>query len=262
MNAGLLWSASASRQPKGPTVFSEFARAPRPEGCLRVVSWNCQMALDRKADRLLALSPDIAVVPECSDKARLDGLDRVGWTGVNAIKGLAVFARPDLGAVVDECLDATREWYLPIALPSLGLNVLAAWSMHHRGGEAGPQRGRIHRTLEHYAGFLAGGRTMLIGDLNDNITWDTPAYPSFARVTSVLEDLGLTNLYVARSGEAVGAETFPTLFFLRHLDKPYFVDHAFVPRAWLPRVRAFEIGRPDDWLAVSDHMPLVLDLEV
>jgi hypothetical protein len=199
-------------------------------------------------------------VPECSDKARLDGLERVGWTGANVIKGLGVFARPDLGALVDGSLDLTREWYLPIRFPDLDLKILAAWSMHARGGESGPLRGRIHRTLDHYGDFLAGGRTILIGDLNDNVTWDTPAYPSFSRITTTLAGLGLTNLYLARSGEEVGAETLATLYFLRHRHEPYFVDHVFVPEAWLPLVRGFEIGRPDEWLDASDHMPLVLDL--
>jgi hypothetical protein len=41
---------------------------------------------------------------------------------------------------------------------------------------------------------------------------------------------------------------------------PYLVDHAFVPTGWLARVSRFEIGSPDLWLELSDHMPLVLDL--
>jgi len=36
---------------------------------LRIVTWNCGMALARKAPRLLALNPDIAVVQECSKKS-------------------------------------------------------------------------------------------------------------------------------------------------------------------------------------------------
>ena len=33
---------------------------------LRIVTWNCGMALARKALSLLALNPNIAVVQECS----------------------------------------------------------------------------------------------------------------------------------------------------------------------------------------------------
>ena len=50
------------------------------------------------------------------------------------------------------------------------------------------------------------------------------------------------------------------LYWRRSLDTPYLVDHAFVPRDWLPRIERFDIGLAQDWLELSDHMPLVLDL--
>jgi exodeoxyribonuclease-3 len=240
----------------------DLASAGDPAGWLRVVSWNCQMALGRKASRLLALRPDIAIVPESAEYDGLDGLVRIGWTGADPRKGLGVFARADFGGVLDQSLDRSREWYLPISFPGIGLNILAAWAMHARGGEASPTRGRIHRTLDHYGAFLSGGRTIIIGDLNDNVTWDTPGYPSFWRTSTILAHLGLANVYYTRTGEQPGAESIATFYQYRHRDKPYFVDHAFVPDAWLPRVRGFEIGRPDDWLDVSDHMPMVLDLDL
>jgi hypothetical protein len=61
---------------------------------VRIVTWNCGMALARKAPRLVALKPDIAVVQECSKKS-VDVLSSHGfsglWFGVNPNKGLAVF---------------------------------------------------------------------------------------------------------------------------------------------------------------------------
>jgi exonuclease III len=39
------------------------------------------------------------------------------------------------------------------------------------------------------------------------------------------------------------------------------VDHAFVPAAWLPKIRRFELGDPDQWLRDSDHVPLIVELE-
>ena len=38
---------------------------------VKLVAWNCNMALDRKVDGLLALKPDIAVISECAEPARL-----------------------------------------------------------------------------------------------------------------------------------------------------------------------------------------------
>jgi hypothetical protein len=56
---------------------------------LRIVTWNCGMALARKAPSLLALHPDIAVVQECSEKS-VDNLPSQGlsglWFGTNPNK--------------------------------------------------------------------------------------------------------------------------------------------------------------------------------
>jgi len=66
---------------------------------MRLVAWNCNMALHRKFDALRRLEPDIAVVSECAAPARLTALDALSalggepvWIGSNPHKGLAVFA--------------------------------------------------------------------------------------------------------------------------------------------------------------------------
>jgi len=186
---------------------------------------------------------------------------RVGWTGEHTFSGLGVFARPEMdAALVDDLWDPTREWFLPIRVTSLGLDLLASWAMHHRGHEDRPKQGRIHATMEHYRGFLSTGRALVIGDLNDNVIWDQKRFPSYERLTALLAEMGLVNLYYERTGEAPGAEAQGSLYFYRHRDKPYLIDHAFLSAEWLDRVRSFEVGAAPDWLDVSDHTPLVLDL--
>lgn len=57
---------------------------------MRIATWNCQMGLDKKMDALLSLGPDLAVVPECSEKSviasRQRGLSTL-WFGSNLLKG-------------------------------------------------------------------------------------------------------------------------------------------------------------------------------
>ena len=142
------------------------------------------------------------------------------------------------------------------------VDVLAVWAFNHRGEEPGPRRGRTHRALGHYAEFLERQRAVVIGDFNDNVRWDTPANPSFERTVELLDRAGYASVYHERSGEVLGAETGATLLWYRHLEKRYMVDYAFVPRPWLAGVQRFELGDPEQWLAWSDHVPLVLDLAV
>jgi exodeoxyribonuclease-3 len=61
---------------------------------LRIVTWNCGMALARKAPSLLARNPDIAVVQECSKKSvdvcHSHGLSGL-WFGANPNEGVGGF---------------------------------------------------------------------------------------------------------------------------------------------------------------------------
>jgi len=88
---------------------------------MRLVAWNCNMALDRKVDRLLALNPDIAVISECAEPARLRarGADWIEgepvWVGRNLHKRATrpfVFCSPCLQAHVkaQHCMAAV---YVP-----------------------------------------------------------------------------------------------------------------------------------------------------
>ncbi|MGI9500761.1 MAG: endonuclease/exonuclease/phosphatase family protein, partial [Geminicoccaceae bacterium] len=66
---------------------------------MRLIAWNCSMALHRKVEALLALRPDIAVIAECAEPERLRRLSSFDWiesepvwVGRHPAKGLAVFA--------------------------------------------------------------------------------------------------------------------------------------------------------------------------
>lgn len=232
---------------------------------LRIVAWNINMAAERKASGLVDLAPDIVVLAEVANIPELGGgaLLRVGWAGRNLRKGLGVFVRPGLIASVDPLWDPVREWFLPVHVEIAGgLDILAVWAMNHRGKEPGPLAGRTHRALDDYGPLLAKGRTLVIGDFNDNARWDTPGSPAFATTVGALASAGYVSIYHARTGEPHGAETGASLYWYRHRDRPYLVDHAFVPSAWLPLVRRFELGDPDLWLHDSDHVPLIVELEL
>jgi len=255
-----------TREPNAPLATTDRrsplnATSPTPS-TLRIVGWNCNGGLrGRKAEHLAALAPDVAIVSECARDAEVPGLVLVGWTGTYPTKGLGVFARPELGASLDMSWDKTREWFLPVRLDALGIDVLAVWAMNQRGGEGQP-KWRTRRALDHYAAFLGQGRAVVIGDFNDNVRWDRPSYPAFAGTLEELGAKGYVSLYHARTGERHGAETGATIYWRRKLEAPYLIDHAFLPEAWLGAVARFDIGAPDGWLGESDHMPLVLDLRL
>ncbi len=59
-----------------PMIARRHASGPT----LRILTWNCQMALRKKHELLASLRPDIAVIQECE---RPDKLGEVGATAVH-----------------------------------------------------------------------------------------------------------------------------------------------------------------------------------
>jgi endonuclease/exonuclease/phosphatase family metal-dependent hydrolase len=118
------------------------------------------------------------------------------------------------------------------------------------------------RAIEHYRPFLEENRSVVIGDFNDNVRWDTPSNPSFARTLELFAQAGYRSVYHQRTGEKQGEETQGSIYWYRYLDRPYLIDHTFVPEAWLTAIRRFELGDPTRWLTWSDHVPTILELEI
>ena len=58
--------------------------------------------------------------------------------------------------------------------------------------------------------------------------------------------------------EAQGEESIPTFFLHRHANRPYHIDYAF---AAPERIRDCHIETSTNWLAISDHRPLILEIE-
>jgi exodeoxyribonuclease-3 len=244
---------------------------------MRLVAWNCNMALHRKSAALLALAPDIAVLSECAAPARLaetgalDSLDapasEVAWIGRNPHKGLAVLARNGYRVRLDDSYRPGLDWIAPVRIDGpAGFNLLAVWAQNFSGGVTRKhQVGPLRRALSRYRPFLAERSCLVAGDFNHNVIWDKPGWRNnHAGAVERLAALGLVSAYHALRGEAAGAEREPTLYWrdrAKH-GPTYHIDYVFLPRAWLGRVRAFAVGSFEDWCGagLSDHAPLLLDL--
>jgi exonuclease III len=68
--------------------------------------------------------------------------------------------------------------------------------------------------------------------------------------------------YHSFHGEAQGAESRPTFFEYRHAHRPYHIDFCFLPAAWRKAIKDVAVGAHADWVGLSDHMPMVVDLDL
>src|SRR5262245_22011830 len=204
-------------------------RCPAPSAAsngatMRLVAWNCNMALHRKLAALLALKPDIAVLPECAAPERLaerQGASMLGcepvWIGANRDKGLAVFAFNDYRArLAEDLYRQSLRFIAPVRIEGpISFNLLAVWAPNFSDGirrkrQPGPLRLALTRD---YRTFLGDGPAIVAGDFNNNIFWDRPGYLiNHAHTVTLLETYGLVSAYHHARGEAQGAETEPTLY--------------------------------------------------
>jgi exodeoxyribonuclease-3 len=244
---------------------------------MRIVAWNCNMALERKLDVLLALDPDIAVISECAEPERLRLRSKETWLesepvwiGRNPHKGLAVFTFHGYAARLAESYHPSLRYIAPVRVTGpTPCNLLAVWAQNaSAGGIRKHQLGPLRRALSRYRDFLAEAPAVIAGDFNSNTIWDKPGWRinHSTKVRILEQSFGLVSAYHAVRGEAHGEEREPTLYWRdRTKDGPtYHIDYVFLPMLWIERVRDLSIGSFETWCGsgLSDHVPVVVDIEV
>ena len=107
-----------------------------------------------------------------------------------------------------------------------------------------------------------GEQTVICGDFNSNTIWDRKRRAwNHSACVGQLDKAGFVSLYHLAASEAQGAESRPTFYLYRNPEKPYHLDYVFAHRERVPADwRALSIGNPAEWLALSDHMPMIVDL--
>jgi endonuclease/exonuclease/phosphatase family metal-dependent hydrolase len=135
-------------------------------------------------------------------------------------------------------------------------SVLAVWTQQKDGYIAG-----LAADLERARDWIAGREVVLAGDFNSNAIWDKASRPvDHTRVVTRLErEFGLVSAYHRTRGIPHGAEPDATHYWRWQEAHPFHLDYCFVPITW--RVRAVSIGGFAEWAGVSDHRPVVVDVD-
>ncbi len=248
-----------------------LSRAVTARGPMRIATWNCNMAFRRKFPALLALEPDLAVIPECeaaeffAAEATFKPRSAI-WVGDNPRKGLGVFTFGAFRARRDRCYRPDIPYVLPLRIGGpVELRLLAVWACHHKPNSYENRIGPLRRALRDYGDFCAAAPVIVAGDFNNNVYWDRPSHPNnHAAAVADLHRLGLASAYHVARGVAQGAEPEPTLYWRdRRRDGPvYHIDYCFVPRRWAARLARVVVGGFDEWVGagLSDHVPLLVEL--
>lgn len=234
--------------------------------------------MDRES-RLLIHSPKshpTACAAEATLAAKYPGpapWTSMAWAGKipeppkNPDKGLAVMTFGDYRIAGSRPVEPMMERVIlaDIAGP-LPFSLIAVWAMNHRASniKAFPQSNPQPAAALNTYCASGSGPTILAGDFNHNVSWDAamPHAKQHARTLDAATRAGLFSAYHHHLGEVQGAESVPTLHWRGAGQKTFHIDYAFVPGAWLPRLRSVSIGSKQDWVdaGLSDHVPVVVDL--
>lgn len=236
---------------------------------MKIVTWNCHGAFRKKFEHISQFNADIYIIQECENPAECrhskyqEWAENYIWIGDNKNKGLAIFAGPHMELKKLDWSNKFNDHYVKHFLPcriNQDFDLLAVWTHKNNSPNFG-YIGQFWKYLQIHKNKL--NKTIIAGDFNSNTIWDEwDRWWNHTDVVNELKELGIESLYHTFTGEKQGAETIPTLYFQRKLDRPYHIDYVFGSDIFSKSLKNFTVGHADIWLEISDHMPIICEFEV
>lgn len=231
---------------------------------MKIVTWNCNGAFRKKFESLSYMNADIYIIQECEDPEKCkdqsykDWASNYLWLGNNKNSGLGVFAK---GSTLLNPLDwesAGLESFIPFRVNN-EFTILAVWTKQ-ANSPTFQYIGQLWKYLQAHQSKLCPSNSIICGDFNSNTCWDKwDRWWNHSDVVSDLAKLGIHSIYHHLNKEEQGKEMVPTFFMHRNIKKPYHIDYAFASSNLLPLAN-LKIGNPNEWMALSDHMPIIFDI--
>ena len=230
---------------------------------MKIVSWNCNGALRNKFHLLTYLNADIFIIQECENptlskhKEYQEWSHNHLWIGDSKNKGLGVFAKPSIQ--IDKLdwscqyKDHSVKYFLPCTI-NKSFQLLAVWTHRNKSPNFG-YIGQFWKYLQ--TNLVHFDEIIIAGDLNSNAIWDQwDRWWNHTGVINMLEEKRIESVYHSSSGEQQGFETTPTFFLQKNENKPYHIDY-FLVSPQFQNFKDFKIGKRDEWINISDHVPLI-----
>lgn len=209
------------------------------------------------------------MIQECEDPARANHKDYLEWSknyfwiGDSKNKGLGLFAKNgvDLKALdwSNQYKDHSVKYFLPCRVNDY-FDLVGIWAHRNNSPNFG-YIGQVWKYLQVNRDKI--GNTILTGDFNSNVIWDQwDRWWNHSNVIHELGEIGIESWYHRFFKEEQGKETQPTLYFRKSDQRVYHIDYLLGPNNLLSKLTHLEIGTLENWIAFSDHMPLLCDFSV
>ena len=237
---------------------------------MKIISWNANGKFKKNYKTMLEKKADIYVIKECTDPKISDSEDYVElddeyywvkWVGDEKTPnyGLGIFAKNEVDIEVCDLDNKGLRYFIPVTVKD-EFNLLGVWTNPDmKGSKVAHYPKEITKYYEAHkdSGFF--NEDMIIcGDFNcDKRVLNNAHKKNVDEMIGKLSEINLIDVYHARNREEEGKELIPTFYMNYNLNKPYHLDHVFATQG---KVKCLKIGDPDEWIELSDHMPLIFEI--
>lgn len=223
------------------------------------------MAFRKKSEAIMALNPDIVVIQEAEHPTKMNGSNLYPvikdsiWLGDNSNKGLAILSFSSYKLSLSPVHSSDLKFVAPIIISGpTTFTLFAVWACHDKYLT---YNGVIKFAIKQYQDVIKDP-CVVIGDWNANAIWDSKTGEGFSFNANSLTTKGMTSAYHSWFNEAYGRETRPTYYHRKRENEKFHIDYCFLSPQLRNKLGSVAIGSFDDWQKLSDHMPLIIDLNL
>ena len=211
--------------------------------------------------------PDLMIIPECESLDKISAPEKSDscWIGDNIHKGLGIFSFNDFKIEIYKNYIDKFKYILPITISNAtkSYKVIAVWTkkVEERKKNHINYIKQLYLALEEYKEFIDNDNVIICGDLNSNLFWKRTGIDKNHQ--DVLDQLTANNIYSAYHhfyNEKQGKETQATYYHYHKKDRPFHIDFCFLSKNLIENLKNMEIGKYEDWIKLSDHVPLIIDI--
>lgn len=238
---------------------------------MKILTWNCNGALRKKFHQLIEINADICIIQECENPELTTSEEYKKWAsnylwiGDSKNKGIGIFAKPNIKLEKLEWSDLYENHRVKYFLPCLVNNqfcLLGVWT-HQNNSPTFEYIGQFWKYLQVNKFKMMNESMIIVGDLNSNSKWDKwDRWWNHTDVVNQLKEIKIESCYHHYSKEKQGKENQPTFFLYRKRDKTYHIDYVFANTLFIDKLLTVKIGNLDEWLEISDHLPIICEFEI
>ncbi|MCO4784127.1 MAG: endonuclease/exonuclease/phosphatase family protein [Candidatus Cloacimonetes bacterium] len=234
---------------------------------MKILTWNCNGAFRKKHHLLKDFDADILIIQECEDpklstNAFKNWATNYLWSGNNKNKGIGIFAKEQYDIKKLDWKDNNLEQFLPCRINDR-FNLLGVWTKYANSPNFN-YIGQFWKYMKINQSHMQSDNILICGDFNSNSCWDQwDRWWNHTDVVSNLKKINVESIYHRYYSEKQGNESRPTLFHRKKSDSNYHVDYIFSSASLFDsKQNILKVGKVDDWLKSSDHMPILCTINI